>query len=239
MAKKKKSIGLIPKLILAIVLGAIVGQMTFLPEFILQIPVTFSSIFGNILNFFIPLMIVGFIVKGIADLSDGAGKLLAATTGLSYLSTVIAGVSALLVATIIFPMFIDQGTSFVDTSGSELAPIFEVAIPPMFEVTTAIVFAFIFGICISWLRTERDRYVMYNFFDEFNQAVVVTLEKFIVPMLPFFIFGNFVNLSYAGTFTTILSVFWRVFLIIIALHWVFIILWFLIAGSYTGKNPVT
>ena len=239
MAKEKKSIGLIPKLILAIVLGAIVGQMTFLPEFILQIPVTFSSIFGNILNFFIPLMIVGFIVKGIADLSDGAGKLLAATTGLSYLSTVIAGVSALLVATIIFPMFIDQGTSFVDTSGSELAPIFEVAIPPMFEVTTAIVFAFIFGICISWLRTERDRYVMYNFFDEFNQAVVVTLEKFIVPMLPFFIFGNFVNLSYAGTFTTILSVFWRVFLIIIALHWVFIILWFVIAGSYTGKNPVT
>lgn len=239
MAKKKKSIGLIPKLILAIVLGAIVGQMTFLPEFILQIPVTFSSIFGNILNFFIPLMIVGFIVKGIADLSDGAGKLLAATTGLSYLSTIIAGVTALLVATTIFPMFIDQGTSFVDTSGSELAPIFEVAIPPMFEVTTAIVFAFIFGICISWLRTEKDSYVMYDFFDEFNQTVVVTLEKFIVPTLPFFIFGNFVNLSYAGTFTTILSVFWRVFLIIIALHWVFIILWFVIAGSYTGKNPVT
>ena len=239
MAKEKKSIGLIPKLILAIVLGAIVGQMTFLPEFVLQIPVTFSSIFGNILNFFIPLMIVGFIVKGIADLSDGAGKLLAATTGLSYLSTIIGGVTALLVASTIFPMFIDQGTSFVDSSGSELAPIFEVAIPPMFEVTTAIVFAFIFGICISWLRTERDSYVMYNFFDEFNQTVVVTLEKFIVPMLPFFIFGNFVNLSYAGTFTTIMSVFWRVFLIIIALHWVFIILWFVIAGLYTGKNPVT
>src|SRR5699024_2417029 len=132
MAKKKKSIGLIPKLILAIVLGTIVGQKTFLPEFILQIPVTFARIIGNILNYFIPLMIDGFIVEGIADLSDGAGKLLAATTGLSYLSTIIAGVTALLVATTIFPMFIDQGASFVDTSGSELAPIFEVAIPPMF-----------------------------------------------------------------------------------------------------------
>src|SRR5699024_12553649 len=98
---------------------------------------------------------------------------------------------------------------------------------------TAIVFWFIFGLCIAWLRTERDSYVMYNFFDEFNQTVVVTLEKFIVPMLPFFIFGNFVNLSYAGTFTTILSVFWRVFLIIIALHLLFIILWFVLSCSYT------
>lgn len=234
-----KSIGLIPKLIIAIVLGALVGQMQFLPEFILQIPVTFSSIFGNILGFFIPLMIVGFIVKGIADLSEGAGKLLAATTGLSYLSTIIAGFTAMIVAQIIFPMFINTGTTIGDTSGAELSPIFEVGIPPMFEVTTAIVFAFIFGICISWLRTEKNSYVMYNFFEEFNQTVILTLEKFIVPMLPFFIFGNFVNLSYAGTFTTILSVFWRVFIIIIGLHWVFIILWFVLAGAYTGKNPVT
>lgn len=234
-----KSIGLIPKLIIAIVLGVLLGQMQFLPEFILQIPVTFSSIFGNILSFFIPLMIVGFIVKGIADLSEGAGKLLAATTGLSYLSTIIAGITAMIIAQTVFPLFISTGTTIGDTSGAELSPIFEVAIPPIFEVTTAIVFAFIFGICISWLRTEKNSYVMYNFFEEFNQTVILTLEKFIVPMLPFFIFGNFVNLSYAGTFMTILSVFWRVFIIIIGLHWVFIILWFVLAGAYTGKNPVT
>lgn len=239
MAKEKKSLGLIPKLILAIVLGALVGQMTFLPDVVLQIPVTFSSIFGNILNFFIPLMIVGFIVKGIADLSEGAGKLLAATTGLSYLSTIIAGITALFVVSWVFPMFINESTSIVDTSGAELEPLFEVAVPVMFEVTTAIVFAFIFGISISWLRTEKNSYTMYNFFDELNIIVNLTLEKFIIPLLPFFIFGNFVNLSYAGTFTTILSVFWRVFLIILALHWVFIILWFVLAGSYAGKNPIT
>lgn len=237
--KEKKGMGLITKLLIAIILGAILGQMTFIPDVILQIPVTFSAIFGNLLNFFIPLMIVGFIVKGIADLSQGAGKLLAATTGLSYLSTIVAGFTAFLVATTIFPMFIDGGASLVDAGGEGLEPIFEVAIPPMFEVTTAIVFAFIFGICISWLRTEQKQYTMYNFFDEFNKMVVLTLEGFIVPLLPFFIFGNFINLSYSGAFTTVLSVFWRVFLIIIILHWVFIILWFVIAGGYTGKNPWT
>lgn len=237
--KEKKGMGLITKLLIAIVAGAILGQMTFIPDFILQIPVTFSAIFGNILNFFIPLMIVGFIVKGIADLSKGAGKLLAATTGLSYLSTIVAGFTAFLVAQMVFPLFIDGGAAVVDVGGEGLEPIFEVAIPPMFEVTTAIVFAFIFGICISYLRTEENKFTMYNFFDELNRIVVLTLESFIVPLLPFYIFGNFINLSYSGAFTTVLSVFWRVFLIIIILHWIFIILWFVLAGAYTGKNPVT
>ena len=237
--KKKKKFGLLPQLIVAIILGALVGQMTFIPEIILQIPVTFSDLFGNILSFFIPLMIVGFIVKGIADLSEGAGRLLGATAGIAYLSTLIAGTVAYLVANFVFPLFIEVGTFVGEAEGEGLAPIFTVEIPAMFEVTSAIVFAFMFGITISWLRTNKESYAMYNFFDEFNQSVIFVLERFIVPLLPFFIFGNFINLSYAGTFGTILSVFWRVFLVILVLHWVFIILWFVLAGSYAGKNPWT
>lgn len=237
--KKKKKFGLLPQLIVAIILGALVGQMTFIPEIILQIPVTFSDLFGNILNFFIPLMIVGFIVKGIADLSEGAGRLLGATAGIAYLSTLIAGTVAYLVANFVFPLFIEVGTFVGEAEGEGLAPIFTVEIPAMFEVTSAIVFAFMFGITISWLRTNKESYAMYNFFDEFNQSVIFVLERFIVPLLPFFIFGNFINLSYAGTFGTILSVFWRVFLVILVLHWVFIILWFVLAGTYAGKNPWT
>ena len=184
-------------------------------------------------------MIVGFIVKGIADLSEGAGRLLGATAGIAYLSTLIAGTVAYLVANFVFPLFIEVGTFVGEAEGEGLAPIFTVEIPAMFEVTSAIVFAFMFGITISWLRTNKESYAMYNFFDEFNQSVIFVLERFIVPLLPFFIFGNFINLSYAGTFGTILSVFWRVFLVILILHWVFIILWFVLAGSYAGKNPWT
>ena len=236
---KEKKLGLLPQLIAAIALGTLVGQMSFIPDFILQIPVTFSDLFGNILNFFIPLMIVGFIVKGIADLSEGVGRLLGATAGISYLSTLIAGLVAYLIASWVFPLFIQPGQATVEVTGQGLDPIFMVEIPPMFEVTSAIVFSFMFGITISWLRSKKNSYGMYNFFDEFNQSISLILDKFIVPFLPLFIFGNFVNLSYAGTFGAVFSVFWRVFLIIIALHWVFIILWFLIAGSYAGKSPWT
>lgn len=99
MEKKKKKLGLLPKLIIAIALGLIVGfacqNFGDAGELIIQIGATYNSIFGNFLNFCIPLIIIGFVVPGIADLGDGAGKTLAATTGVAYLSTVIAGTLAL------------------------------------------------------------------------------------------------------------------------------------------------
>lgn len=100
---EKKKIGLVPKLVIAIILGVIVGQLNFIPEFLLRIPITYSKIFSSILSFVIPLMILGFVIVGIADLTEGAGKLLGVTTILAYGSTLLAGTVAYLVATSVFP----------------------------------------------------------------------------------------------------------------------------------------
>ena len=121
--KKKGGWGLIVKLLVAIASGILVGQLSFLPEVILQIPITFSAIFGEILTFFIPLMIVGFIVKGIADLSDGAGMLLGITTGLAYLSTMVGGFLAYIVGTNLFPLIINSGAA-AEGGIEELEPLF-------------------------------------------------------------------------------------------------------------------
>lgn len=236
---KKINLGIIPKLVVAIILGIIVGQIPGLPEFVLQLPVTFSGIFSSVLGFIIPLMIVGFIVKGIADLTEGAGKLLGIATLLSYGSTLAGGLIAFLVATTVFPLFIDaSGVEAVQENGAELEALFEIPLEPMFEVTTAIVFAFMMGLCISSLRAQGKGSVTYGFFSEFNLIIVHVLNHFIIPLLPFFIFGNFVQLSYTGEVFEILSVFWRVFLIVIALHLTLISLWFVIAGLYRKKNPL-
>lgn len=234
--KKKGGWGLIVKLLVAIASGILVGQLSFLPEVILQIPITFSAIFGEILTFFIPLMIVGFIVKGIADLSDGAGMLLGITTGLAYLSTMVGGFLAYIVGTNLFPLIINSGAA-AEEGIEELEPLFEFPIEPMFTVSAAIVFAFMFGIAISWLRHKKGSKAMYNIFNELNAAVTFILEGFIIPLLPYFIFGNFINLSYTGEIFSMLLVFAGVFVTIIVLHWVLIIGWFIIAGLYTGKSP--
>lgn len=236
---KKINLGLVPKLIIAIIIGIIVGQIEFLPVFLLEIPVTFSELFSSILAFIIPLMIVGFIVKGIADLTKGAGKLLGVATVISYGSSLLGGIIAFLVATTIFPLFIEAANGEgVEESVQELETLFELPLDPMFSVTAAIVFAFMMGLCISWLRSEGKGEVTYGFFSEFHLIIVRVLDKFIIPLLPYFIFGNFLQLSYSGEVFDILSVFWRVFLIVIALQLSLIVLWFIFAGIYRKKNPV-
>ncbi|MDY2986719.1 MAG: dicarboxylate/amino acid:cation symporter [Peptoniphilus sp.] len=235
--KKTFKLGLIPKLIIAIVLGTLVGLN--LPEVVTKIAVTFSSNFGKFLGFIIPLMIIAFVSKGIADLSEGAGKLLLATVGLAYASTLIAGTLSYTMASNIFPSFIS--TEMVDKiqSASEktLEAFFEIPLKPAIDVTGALVLAFMIGLCVSIIRQHGDGEGFYKLINEFNAIINLVLEKAIIPLLPFFIFGNFANMAYSGSVFAILSVFIKIFGCIIVLHILYICAMFIVAGAYSKKNP--
>ena len=139
----------------------------------------------------------------------------------------------------IFPKFIteEQISSIVETGGSELDPFFEVPLEPFFDVTSALIFAFMMGISISWLRKNNSGDVLYKSVSEFNAIITQVLGKAIVPLLPFFIFGNFSEMSYNGSVFAVLGIFWKIFICIIILHLLYVSLMFVISGSYTGKNP--
>lgn len=235
---KKTKIGLVPKLIIAIVLGIVFGQLDILPAIILQIPITISSLFSSLLSFIIPLMIIGYVIVGIADLTQGAGKLLGATTLISYGSTLVGGLIAYTVASSVFPMFITPELSQkVTESGEGLAALFTIPLEPMLDVTSAIVFAFLFGIGISWLRGQNKGETIYHFFSDFSAIITRILNTLVIPGLPIYIFGNFVNLSYTGSIQSILSVFWRVFLVVLALQLIGVLVLFVIAGVYRKEKP--
>ena len=234
-----KKIGLIPRMILGILVGILVGL--YLPDWFVRITITFSSIFGAFLNFIIPLMILAFVTKGIADLGEGAGKLLGVTVGLAYLSTLIGGSLSYFMANAIFPGFIspEQVAAIQDSEGLTLEPYFEVPITPFFDVTSAIIFAFMLGISISWLRKTNQGEVLYHAVSEFNIVITKVLGTAIVPLLPFFILGNFAKMAKSGSVFAVLSIFWKIFLCVIALHLVYVSVLFILSGSYTGKNPFT
>lgn len=237
---KNIKLGLVPKLIIAIILGILVGQLDFLPDLLLRIPITFSSIFSSLLSFVIPLMILGFVIVGIADLTEGAGKLLGITTAIAYGSTLLAGFMAYFVASRIFPAFITSDlVDKLSGSGEGLTTLFSIPLEPLLDVTGAIVFAFMFGIGISWLKGQGRGETIYNMFTDFSAIITKVLNSLIIPGLPFYIFGNFLNLSYTGQVFGVLSVFWKVFVIVIAMHLVFIGIQFVAAGLIGGKNPVT
>lgn len=231
---KKKKIGLLPKLIVAIILGILIGQFT--PTKVVEILATFNGIFGGFLGFAIPLIIVGFVAPGIGDLGLGAGKLLAITTGVAYGSTLVAGTLSYFASSLIFPSFLKAGSLVMDAANPEeslVAPLFAIEMPPVFGVMTALLIAFILGLGIAALEGD----VLKRGVKEFQIIIELVINKVIIPLLPIHIMGIFANMTHAGQVATILSVFSRVFLIILALHFTMILAQFLIAGTVAGVNP--
>lgn len=233
----KKKIGLVPKLIMGIIAGILIGS--FAPEFLVKTLVTASSLFSAFLKFVIPFIIIGFVTAGIADLATGAGKLLGVTTGIAYGSTIVAGTLAFSVASFIFPSFIDPSVAskIGDPEAGMLSPIFTIPLEPMVDVTAAIVFSFTLGLGISALRNHNKGEILYGFFQEFQEIVTKILSTVIIPLLPIYIAGTFANITYAGQVWNILNIFWKVYLVVIPLHTIYLIIQFSIAGVISGKNP--
>lgn len=233
----KKKIGLVPKLILGIIVGILLGS--YAPEVLVRVLITASTLFSAFLKFVIPFIIIGFVTAGIADLATGAGKLLGITTGIAYGSTIVAGTAAFLVASTIFPAFIDSSVAsqIGDPEAGMLSPFFTIPLEPMVDVTAAIVFAFTIGLGISSLRNHGKGETLHKVFQEFQEIVTKTLATAIIPLLPVYIAGTFANITYAGQVGAILGVFWKVFLIVIPMHLIYLVIQFTVAGTISGKNP--
>jgi Na+/H+-dicarboxylate symporter len=185
-------------------------------------------------------MILAFVTMGIADLSQGAGKLLGMTAAISYASTLIAGTGAYLVASNLFPAFISSAAveAIGDPEAGMLSPYFTMRLPPLLDVMSAIVMAFILGLCISAMRgkTEADG-VLHGVFSEFSQVITAVLHNAIIPLLPLYICGTFVNMTVSGATFTILGILWKVFLTVIILHSIYITIMFLASSAVSKKNP--
>ena len=237
MERKKFKLGLVPKLIIAIILGILIGQ--FLPESVCRLVVTLSGIFSTFLKFVIPLMILAYVTMGIADLSQGAGKLLLITLILAYASTLLAGSASFLVANNLFPSFMSEGAldQIAETAGVSLETYFSINIVPLLDTLSAVVLAFIMGLCLSTMRGKELGDTLYNGMTDFSKIIDKVLHKIIIPLLPLYICGTFVDMTKSGKTFAILSILWKVFLVVILMHLICIVIQFLIAGAVSKKNP--
>lgn len=235
--KEKKKLGLVPKLIIAIILGILIGQ--FLPEEICRIVVTLSGLFSSFLKFVIPLMILAYVTMGIADLSQGAGKLLLITVALAYGSTLIAGTASFLVSINLFPSFMsaDALDQIAATADASLSPYFSISLQAILDTLSAVALAFILGLCLSSMRGKQIGNSLYNGMAEFSKIINKVLHTVIIPLLPLYICGTFVDMTKSGKTFAILSILWKVFLVVIVMHLICILIQFVIAGAVSKKNP--
>ncbi|MBO7624132.1 MAG: dicarboxylate/amino acid:cation symporter [Bacteroidales bacterium] len=232
--KRKIHIGLLPKVLVAILLG--VACSWFLPMGVMRVFFTFNAVFGNFLNFIIPLIIVGLVAPGIAELGRGAGRLLGLTALLAYLSTVLAGFFSYGICRGVYPSFLQAG-QFVAASAAmneaAIAPYFTIEMPPVMGVMSALVLAFVLGLGLAAVQGETFKHVL----SEFREVVTLTISKVVIPLFPLYIFGIFMKLCAEGEVGRILQVFIKVIAVIFAIHIVWLLLQFLVAGAVARKNP--
>lgn len=232
---KRIKMSLLLKIVIAILLG--IGCSYFFPEALARVFVTFNSLFGNFLNFIIPLLILGLVAPGIAELGKGAGKMLGVTTLLAYGSTVLAGYFSYGVCNFAYPLILEKGSfasSEALTAAEGLEPYFVIDMPPLFGVMSALILSFVLGLALASVKGNAFRTVL----NEFREVIMLVIRKVIIPLLPLYIFGIFLKMGVEGTVMMIIGLFLKVIIVIFILHVILLLLQFCIAGGIAGKNPL-
>lgn len=231
--KHKIKIGLLGWILMAIPLGIGIGYVA--PLWFARLFASFNGVFSQFLGFMIPLIIVGFVTPAIADVGSKAGKLLVATALLAYFMTFFAGMLSYFTGEWTFPSLIggEQTLAQVESDSSGIAPYFNIEIPAIIPVMTALVLAFMLGLGIAFSKGHALRNLAY----EFRDIVAKTIRVAILPLLPFYIFGIFMIMTIDGNVGVILQTFIKIIIVIFILHIFILLLQYCIAACFNRKNP--
>ena len=231
---KKMKLGLLPRIIIAIALGIVCGL--FFPGWIVRIFLTVNSLFVNFLNFIIPLLILGLVAPGIADLGKGAGRLLLITALLAYGFTLFSGFFTYFTCDLSYPWLLNTSDklSAVADNTVALQPYFTVEMPAVMGVMSALILAFTLGLGMSVIDGNRLKSVMDDFKDIINQVITAV----IIPVLPLYIFGIFLNMTNSGQVAGVMNVFLKIIVVIFVMTVVLLFIQFFIAGMVGKKNPL-
>ena len=218
------------RLLAGVVIGILVGLVA--NETFMNIVVTAKQLLGELITFCVPLIVIGFIAPSITRLGKNASRMLMVALILAYVSSVGAAFVSMVAGFNIIPHL-----SIVSTAeGLKELPevIFELSIPQIMSVMSALVFSVLVGLAVTWTKADRTAELL----EEFQKIVLEIVTRVIIPILPVFIACTFCALSYEGTITRQLPVFLKVIIIVMIGHYLWMTLLYLIAGAYSGKNPL-
>ena len=229
---KKIKIGLFVKVLIAITCGALLGLVA--PDSLVRILKTFNVLFAQLLKFIIPLLILGLVTPAIANVGKEAGKMLLIVIAIAYLSTICSGFFAHVCASNAFPLYLNAGELSSDAvSAKEFQPYLDIKIPPVCDILTALLLSFMIGIGIIVTGSSP----LKKAFDDFGNIVKLTIEKVIIPMLPWYIFTMICEIGAKGVIAVVLGSGFKIILTGIILTLIYLVIQYCVAGAIAGKNP--
>ena len=227
----KKFMSSLPaKLLLGIVVGIVIGLVA--PASVMKVLVPIKNIMGQVINFIVPLIVIGFIAPSITKLGSNATKLLGVALIIAYVSSVLAALLSMSAGYVLIPILNTAGEA--PALREVPADIFGLAIPQIMPVMSALAFSVMIGLAAVWTKAE----VITKILDEFQQIVLKLVSKIVIPILPFFIAGTFAILAYDGTITVHLPIFLKAIVVVLVGHFIWMAVLYTVAGAYSKKSPI-
>ena len=218
------------KLLIGIVIGIIFGQI--FPESVMSVVVPLKNILGQVINFVVPLIVIGFIAPSITKLGNNASRMLGVALMVAYTSSVLAALLSMGAGYAIIPNL--PVVSEIEGLKELPEDVFGLTIPQIMNVMSALAFSILIGLAAIWTKAKT----IITILDEFQNIVLAIVSKIIIPILPVFIAFTFTCLSYDGTITKQLPVFVSAVVIVMIGHYIWLTVLYVVAGVYSGKNPI-
>lgn len=218
------------KLLIGIIIGIIFGQI--FPENVMSVVVPLKNILGQVINFVVPLIVIGFIAPSITKLGNNASRMLGVALMVAYTSSVLAALLSMGAGYAIIPNL--PVVSEIEGLKELPEDVFGLTIPQIMNVMSALAFSILIGLAAIWTKAKT----IITILDEFQNIVLAIVSKIIIPILPVFIAFTFTCLSYDGTITKQLPVFVSAVVIVMIGHYIWLTVLYVVAGVYSGKNPM-
>ena len=229
MSAKKSDFALIIKLLLALVIGAVLGRMANVQ--VMDAVGSAKYALGQIIFYAVPLVIVGFIAPAIARLGQNASKMLLTAVALAYLSSIGAAAFSAISGYAIIPHL--SVAREVENLVELPKPSFVLDIPPLMSVMSALVTALLLGLAVSWTKAETVNKVL----EELERIMTSVVTRVIIHLVPFFVCATFCELSFEGRLTVQLPIFLKIIGIVILGHYIWLTVLYVIGGVLSGRNP--
>lgn len=230
MKTMKKILKSLPfQLLLGVIIGIVLGLIS--NEAVMNVIVTIKFVLGELINFCVPLIVIGFIAPSITKLGKNASRILGVAVLLAYVSSVLAALGSMAAGYGLIPHL--SIVSEVDGLKELPEIVFQLEIPQIMSVMSALAFSILIGLAATWTKAET----VIRLLDEFQQIVLMIVSKIVIPILPVFIALTFWSLAYEGTITTQLPVFLKVVLIVMVGHFIWMAVLYAVGGIYSGNNP--
>ncbi|MDO4838699.1 MAG: dicarboxylate/amino acid:cation symporter [Clostridia bacterium] len=227
---KKKGLSLPVQLLIGIAVGIVAGL--FLPENVMTVVVTLKYVLNQLILFCVPLIVIGFIAPSITKMGSNATRMLVIAIIAAYISTVLATVMSMAAGYVLVPHL--PIASSVEGLKELPDVAFQLDIPQIMPVMSALVFSVLIGLAAVWTKAKTTVTVL----QEFQNIVLKVVEKVIIPVLPVFIALTFCSLSYDGTITKQFPAFLLAIVIVMIGHYIWMAVLYGFAGLYSGRNAI-